>query len=142
MKTTALTACAMMLLWTGCDGSSGGTPAGATTVAGTLTLPGTATAPYFVRLQAMTGAATPAAATTGTTNGTTTLPYSMPNVPAGTYFMLAGVDVDGSGGNSSTPGDYRGWYGHNGDGNPPAAPNVMVPASGTVTIDYSLVVAP
>jgi hypothetical protein len=141
MKAIALTTCAMVMLWAGCDGSSGNTPAAAT-VAGTLTLPGTATAPYFVRLQTMTGAATPAAETTGTTNGTTTLPYSIPDVPAGTYFVLAGVDVDRSGGNSSTPGDYRGWYGHNGDGNPPTAANVTVPASGTVTIDYSLVVAP
>ena len=141
MRTMALAACGMLMLWVGCDGSSNGmtTEAG---VVGTLTLPGTATAPYFVRLQSMTGASTPVAETTGTTNGTATLAYSIPNVPAGTYFMLAGVDVDSSGGNSSTPGDYRGWYGHNGDGNPPAGANVVVPASGTVTIDYSLVVAP
>jgi hypothetical protein len=71
-----------------------------------------------------------------------TLVYLIPSVPAGTYFMLAGVDVDSSGGDSSTPGDYRGWYGMVGDGPPPAAANVVVPASGTVTIDYSLVVAP
>ncbi len=141
MKTIALAMYAMMIFGAGCDGSSSDMPAAAS-VAGTLTLPGTATAPYFVRLQSMIGAATPVATTTGTTNGTATLAYSIPNVPAGTYFMIAAVDVDGSGGGSSTPGDYRGWYGHNGDGNPPAAANVMVPASGTVTIDYSLVVAP
>src|SRR6185503_11998718 len=113
MKTIALTACAMLILLAGCDGSSSGMPAAAT-VAGTLTLPGTATAPYFVRLLTMPGAATPAAETTGTTNGSTALAYSIPHVAAGTYFMLAGVDVDGSGVDSSTPGDYRGWYGHSG----------------------------
>jgi len=142
MKTLVLTVCAMLVLGGGCDGSSSGMAAGGASVSGTLTLPGMATAPYLVRLQAMSGAATPVAETTGTTNGTTMLPYSIPDVPAGAYFMIAAVDVDSSGGNSSTPGDYRGWYGHTGDGNPPAAANVVVPASGTVTIDYSLVVAP
>jgi hypothetical protein len=142
MRTTVLATCAMAMLWAGCDGSSDGMATTAS-VAGTLTLPGTATSPYFVRLLTTAGAgATTAAETTGTTNGTTALAYSIPDVPAGTYFMLAGVDVDSSGGDSSTTGDYRGWYGHAGDGNPPAAPNVVVPASGTVTIDYSLVVAP
>jgi hypothetical protein len=141
MKTMALTIYALVVLWAGCDGSNGGMAEEAS-VAGTLTLPGTALAPYFVRLQSMTGAATPVAETTGTTNGTATLAYSIPNVPAGSYFMLAAVDVDSSGGNSSTTGDYRGWYGHNGDGNPPAAANLVVPASGTLTIDYSLVLAP
>ena len=142
MKTMTLTVCAVVMFAIGCDGTSEGMGQPAS-VAGTLTLPGTATAPYFVRLQTTLGAAATAAAeTTGTTNGTTMLAYSIPNVPAGTYFMLAGVDVDSSGGNSSTPGDYRGWYGHTGDGNPPAAANVVVPTSGTLTIDYTLVVAP
>jgi len=142
MKTTALTTCALVMLWAGCDGSGNGRASPAS-VAGTLTLPGTATAPYFVRLQTTLDAVPPTfVETSGTTDGTATLAYLFPNVPAGTYFMLAAVDVDGSGGNSSTPGDYRGWYGHTGDGNPPAAPNVAVPASGTVTIDYDLVVAP
>ena len=31
------------------------------------------------------------------------------------------------------------WYGHTGDGNPPAAANAVVPASGTVRFDFSLV---
>jgi len=120
MRPIVLTACAMVMLWAGCDGSSN-QMATAATVAGTLTLPGTAAAPYFVRLQTATGAGgTTAAETTGTTDGTMTLAYAIADVPAGTYFMLAGVDVDNSGGNSSTTGDYRGWFGHTGDGNPPA----------------------
>lgn len=120
MRPIVLTACAMVMLWAGCDGSSN-QMATAATVAGTLTLPGTAAAPYFVRLQTATGAGgTTAAETTGTTDGSMTLAYAIADVPAGTYFMLAGVDVDNSGGNSSTTGDYRGWFGHTGDGNPPA----------------------
>jgi hypothetical protein len=43
------------------------------------------------------------------------------------------------GGTSSTPGDYAGWYGHDANGKPPAAPNAVVPAMGTVTFDFSLV---
>jgi hypothetical protein len=137
MRTIVLTAFAMVMAWAGCDAAT------EPNIVGALTLPGTATAPYFVRLLTTTGAgATTAAETTGTTNGTMTLMYSIANVPAGTYFMLAGVDVDNSGGNSSTTGDYRGWYGHTGDGNPPADANVVVPEWGTVTIDYSLVIAP
>lgn len=141
MRTMVLAVSAMVMLWAGCDGSDSGM-ATAASVAGTLTLPGTARAPYFVRLLTTLGAdPTIAAETTGTTDGTATLAYSIADVPAGTYFMLAAVDVDSSGGNSSTTGDYRGWFGHTGDGNPPAAANVVVPASGIVTIDYSLVIA-
>src|SRR4051812_40332503 len=140
MRTLVFTICAMATLWAGCGGSDSGM-ATAARVGGTLSLPGTATAPYFVRLQTTTGpSGTTAAETTGTTNGTMALPSSIADVPPGTYFMLAAVDVDSSGGNSSTTGDYRGWFGHAGDGNPPAAPNVVVPDSGTVTVDYSLVV--
>ena len=64
----------------------------------------------------------------------------MAGVPAGTYFILGFLDVDGSGGTASTAGDYTGWYGHSGDGNPPAAANAAVPATGTVSFDFSLVV--
>lgn len=111
-------------------------------MAGTLTLPGTATGKHYeVRIVTSTGAATlaPVAMTSGTTTGSTTLAYSIPNVPAGTYFILAFVDVNGTGGTSSTPGDYAGWYGHDASGNPPAQPNAVVPGSGTVTFDFSLV---
>jgi hypothetical protein len=51
--------------------------------------------------------------------------FTIEDVPAGTYFRLAFVDVDGSGGMSSTPGDDVGWYGHSG----PSAPNASVPES-------------
>jgi hypothetical protein len=65
--------------------------------------------------------------------------YQIPAVPSGTYFLLGFVDNDNSGGTSSTPGDYAAWYGHTGDGNPPAAANVVVPDTGTVRFDFTLV---
>jgi hypothetical protein len=82
----------------------------------------------------------PVGEASGQTSGSTSLPYSISGVPAGSYFILAFVDVDSSGGQSSTPGDHAGWYGHTGDGNPPSSPNAVVPASGTVRFDFSLVV--
>jgi hypothetical protein len=125
------------------DGGGGAQDAGAgATVMGTLTLPGAAAGkPYFVAVVTMPGPVF-VAQTTGTTGAAATLAYSIPGVPAGTYYLLGFVDVDGSGGTASTTGDYRGWYGHTGDGNPPAAPNAVVPASGTATFDFGLVLAP
>jgi hypothetical protein len=67
------------------------------------------------------------------------LPYLIANVPAGTYFILGFVDVDNSGGTASTQGDYAGWYGHDATGNPPGAPDAVVPSAGTVTFDLGLV---
>jgi hypothetical protein len=84
-------------------------------------------------------AGTPVANAGIMSTGSTSLDYQVIGVPAGTYFILGFVDVDGSGGTSSTPGDYAGWYGHNGDGNPPAAASAVVPDSGTVRFDFSLV---
>jgi hypothetical protein len=117
-------------------GSAGVTGA---TVIGTLALPGTAQATGMAAIFATlppggTAVATSALASTGTTN----LDYQIPAVP-GTYFILGFIDVDASGGTASTPGDYTGWYGHNGDGNPPAAANAVVPDSGTVRFDFTLV---
>jgi hypothetical protein len=134
----ALSACGKSTQST--DGATGDLTAGAS-VAGTLTLPGAAQgASTFVRLAVSPIAVTtPAAEATGTTTGTTSLDYVISDVPSGTYFMLAFVDVDASGGTASTAGDYSGWYGHNGDGNPPTAANVVVPDSGTVRYDFTLV---
>jgi hypothetical protein len=95
--------------------------------------------PYAVRVLTMPGLSF-VSQSTGTTTGGSSISYAITGVPAGRYFLLAFVDVDGSGGDSSTPGDYAGWYGHGGDDNPPASPNVEVPASGTVRFDFSLVV--
>jgi|GEM_PF-5066417 len=119
----------ILVLSTAC-GESNQDAAGAT-VKGTLTLPGMASGKrFFVRI--VSGLTGPTIGEqTGTTNGTSTLSYSIGGVVAGTYFLLGVVDVDSSGGTSSTTGDYRGWYGHTGDGNPPATANVVVPSSGT-----------
>jgi hypothetical protein len=109
---------------------------------GTLTLPAASQgAKGKVALYATLPPAGSAVAESGiSTTGSLSLDYSVPSVPAGTYFILGFIDIDGSGGTSSTPGDDTGWYGHNGDGNPPAAANAVVPDTGTVRFDFSLVV--
>lgn len=124
-------------------GDPGPTDAGeGATVTGTLTLPGVAAdKPWSVRLYDSVGVAgaAPASEASGRTGDGTTVAYSMNDVPAGSFFLLGFVDVDESGGFSSTSGDYTGWYGHTGDGNPPAEPNVVVPESGTVSFEFTLV---
>ena len=135
--------------WPDGGGGRSGPPSGGdadgddgATVGGTLTLPGTATGkPYSVRLFTTAGrmTLTSTAETTGSTTGNALLPYSIAHVPAGTYFILGFVDVDGSGGTASTPGDYAGWYGHDGNGNPPPAASAIVPSAGVVTFDFGLV---
>lgn len=124
------------------DATTAGEAGGRATVAGTLTLPGAAAGkPYGVRIYSMAGTpgAVPVAETMGVTTAATKIDYSIAEVPAGTYFILGFVAVSGVVGQSSMAGDYAGWYGHKGDGNPPAAPNALVPASGMVRFDFSLV---
>jgi hypothetical protein len=113
----------------------------AATVIGTLTLPAKSQAAKgMVSLfTTLPPAGTSVTSSIFVTTGGASVDYEVPTVPAGTYFILATVDVDGSGGTSSTPGDYAGWYGHNGDGNPPAMATAVVPATGTVRFDFSLV---
>ena len=114
-------------------------------VTGTLTLPASAPGkPYFVRVVTMPGPAFVAQAA-GTTSDTTTISYRMGgdvSIPPGTYYVLGFVDVDESGGDASTSGDFRGWYGHNGDGNPPASPNVPISSKVMGRFDFDLVIAP
>ena len=111
------------------------------TVVGTLTLPAASSAAkgmvsLFTTLPP--GGTSVASGALSTTGGAS-VDYGVLAVPAGTYFILGFVDVDGSRGTSSTPGDYAGWYGHNGDGNPPAIATAVVPATGTVRFDFGLV---
>ena len=61
------------------------------------------------------------------------------DVPAGTYYILAFVDVNGTGGTSSAPGDYASWDGEDANGNPPAAPDVTIPTSGALTFGFRFV---
>ena len=124
------------------DGGPGDAGETGATVSGTLTLPGAMLGkPYFVRLLDSVGvaAAPPAADATGRTPDATTIEYTIPGVPEGPFYILGVVDVDESGGFMSSLGDYVGWYGHTGDGNPPDAPNAVVPAAGSVTFDFDLV---
>jgi hypothetical protein len=127
-----------IILGTACGGDDGATT-GAPIVTGTLTLPGTSTgARWGVELLTAPGAAAVARAS-GETSGSASLDYEIEGAAAGTYLLLGFVDIDGTGTTGSTPGDYAGWYGHTGDGNPPSQPNVVVPASGTVRFDWMLV---
>jgi len=110
-------------------------------VNGTLTLPEAVQAKGTVALYATPDlAGQPVASDVIASNGATPVAYRISRVPGGTYFIFALLDVavDGSGG-SLTPGDYGGWYGQDSEGNPPAAPNVVVPESGSVSFDFNLV---
>jgi hypothetical protein len=102
-----------------------------------LSLPG----PWSVRLATdVSTVATPVAETTGTTNGTNVLDYEIDHVPAGAYYILILVDLDGSGGADPTAGDEVGWCNPLDYGNPPAAPNVFVRDSVSGRYDCNLVV--
>jgi len=112
------------------------------TLVGTLTLPGQPPQGAKGTIALFTTLPPAGMEVTGTgfaATGSTSVDYQIIGVPAGTYFILGFVDNDGSGGITPTPGDYAGWYGNNGDGNPPAAANAVVPNSGTVRFDFSLV---
>lgn len=130
----------------GCGGSGAGSTldaSGGAKVSGTLTLPAANPGkPYTVKLFTMAGRASLMATTetSGLTAATPSVAYAIATVPAGTYFVLGFVDVDGSGGTASTAGDFAGWYGHTGDGNPPGTANAVVPATGNATFDFALVV--
>lgn len=111
-------------------------------VIGTLTLPGSPPQGAKGTVALFTALPPTGTEVTGSefsATGSTSVDYQIMGVPAGTYFILGFIDVDGSGGSSSTPGDYAGWYGHDGDGNPPSAANAVVPDSGTVRFDFDLV---
>ncbi len=70
-----------------------------------------------------------------------TATYTIPNVPAGTFYIGATV-VMHDGGGPPTSGDYLGYYGGSGV-NPPASRNVTVTAGQAVTgIDFNLAVVP
>jgi hypothetical protein len=72
-------------------------------------------------------------------SGGTSLDYQVLGVPAGTYFIRAYLSLGRSEGKSSTPGDYAAWFGDNGDGNPPAAANAVVPDAGKARFNFSLI---
>ena len=107
---------------------------------GTLTLPaGTVGKRYEIDIVTSTDPATSTLIGTvsGTTNGSS-IAYSIPYVPAGTYFVSAFVDLDASGGTSFTSGDYAGWYGQDTTAMPPVAPNAEIDELTTVTFDFGL----
>ena len=64
----------------------------------------------------------------------TEISYAISDVPAGTYYIYAGVRIVSSSRNPPEVGDYLGIYGGTID-EYPSEPNAVVPASGTVTFD-------
>jgi hypothetical protein len=112
-----------------------------TTVSGTIVFPGSAPGkPWGVVLARAADevVSDPVAVAMGTMDDAGSFDYEIIAVPAGTYVMVAYVDVDESGGEGSTPGDFAGWYG--GEGNPPAGgPNIEISVIGMVEVSFSLV---
>lgn len=112
-------------------------------VFGTLTLPASAPGKPFVAILALEAenVITDRTATVmQSAPAGTTIDYRFDGVPAGTYYLLTYVDVDESGGDSSTPGDFVGWYDPTNTGNPPASgPNVVVPESGSVEYSFNMI---
>ncbi len=64
----------------------------------------------------------------------TAVSYTISDVPAGTYYIYAGVRIVSYFGNPPEVGDYLGIYGGTID-EYPSEPKAVVPASGTVTFD-------
>ena len=133
----------------GCGGGSGSDAATIAEVKGTLTFPSIETGKFY--WVEVTGGNVPSigacngacvAHASGRTTNSTSLTYSIANVPAGTYFLVGFVDVDGSGSTGTAPaetsGDWRGWYGLANDFNPPTEPNAAVPQSSTAVFDFGL----
>jgi hypothetical protein len=107
---------------------------------GTLTFPSTAQGKGMVEIYSVLPPDGAVVASNGIdSTGGTSLDYQIASVPAGTYFIRAFLSLSRSESNSSMPGDYAAWFGDNGDGNPPAAANAVVPDVGTVRFDFSLV---
>ena len=75
----------------------------------------------------------------GTCPSGTEVPYSVSDVPAGTYYLYAVVFVGGNFTEGPQFGDFIGIYGGEYPNNAPASPNAQV-TSGTNTFDINLVV--
>jgi hypothetical protein len=101
------------------------------TVEGTFTMPGAANgAGYWVTLQnSNLGTVTYIYSTISGTG--TSVDYSIPNVTAGTYYVWVLVNMDGV--YAFSNGDFSGYYGGTGLYPPVGGPNLVVPASGTVS---------
>lgn len=109
------------------------------TVTGTLTLPAAAPGKtYFVSVDNdFNGDNGYVEITTGTCGSGTTVGYEIEDVPAGDYYVYAGVWVAGTYGHRPEDGDYLGIYGGTVDA-PPSQPNVEVPSTGSVVCDIDL----
>jgi hypothetical protein len=144
----------------GTDGGSGldaGTDPGGSTVAGTITLPSDASGRCaMVAVDTdTTGSNGPALGADGAPLVVALLvegasvPFSIDDVPAGSYFLWGYVDADASA--TSPPADCEVMGGPNSGDllgywdtglGPPSAPNVTIPHAGGVSFDFELGVFP
>ena len=110
-----------------------------TTVTGTLTLPAEANGKeYWVLIDNDTdGDNGYISYTIGTCGPGTSVDYSISNVPAGTFYVYAGVRVTSASDSPPEGDDYIGYYNA---GPPPTEANAVVPSSGTVDFDIPLMV--
>ncbi|MBU1100912.1 MAG: hypothetical protein KKA84_10970 [Bacteroidetes bacterium] len=76
----------------------------------------------------------------GTCGSGTEIPYSIEQVPGGTYYIIVIVYATGNNTGSPQEGDLIGIYGMNENEDPPSAPNAVVPDSGEVTFNITLFV--
>ncbi|MFC1769744.1 hypothetical protein ACFLZI_01650 [Nitrospirota bacterium] len=131
----------MALMACGGSSSNGGVVAGAdglgsATVSGTLTLPAAQSGKdymVFIDTDDDGGNGFPHSVA-GTCGASTTVSYSFPSaIPSGNYYVYALVYVVGPGG-APVAGDYYGVYGNQTD-----TPAALIPASGSVTFDMTMV---
>jgi len=110
-----------------------------TTVTGTLTLPAAADGEeYWVLIDNDTdGDNGYISYTTGPCGPGTSVDYSISNVPAGTFYVYAGVRITSDSDSPPQGDDYFGYYDA---GPPPTEANAVVPSSGTVDFDIPLMV--
>ena len=108
---------------------------GAATVTGTITLPLNLTGKlYYIAVDTNNnGDDGQVTYTKGTVSGTA-INYSIAKVPAGTYNVYCVVYKTATVPGSAATGDYVGFY----NGTLSEAPNAVVPASGTVNFDFSV----
>ncbi len=128
----------ILVVMLGCGSDSPNGPSGAT-VEGRLTLPTEANGKeYWVLIDNdINGDNGYLRAVSGNCGSGTSVNYSFSDVPAGTYYVYAGVRIVSSSDSAPENGDYVGIYGGT-LSNAPSQPNAVVPSSGTVTFNITL----
>ena len=144
LYTALLLLCMFSIIWISCEDNPADSKDQNTqaVVSGTLTLPAPANGKTYAVI--IDNDADPENSFNGVASGTcgasTSIAYSLGKVAAGEYFLYAVVWVVGNFPNAPQPGDYGGFFGA--DSTIPDAANAVVPASGNVTFDITLIELP